>query len=142
MDAQTWIGKGEVSEGKLSRRRATENWRHTRTRAGSKSTYDGVGVPKRASGARGADFVAVVLDMQLGRFRRMMHGVLMMAARRVRMVGGGLVVTSLMVSGGFAMMPGGMLVMFRCLVMMLGCVLGHGDLQRAWDCCARRARYA
>jgi hypothetical protein len=67
-----------------------------------------------------------MLNVLFGRFRSVMGGVMEVALGRVRMVRGGFVVTSFVMPGSLAMMSRGVLVMLGCLVMMLGCFLGHG----------------
>jgi hypothetical protein len=66
--------------------------------------------------------LAVVLDVRLGGFRRVMHGVLMMAMCQMRVVPSGFVIALFVMLGGFLMVPCGVLVMFCCLVMMFCCL--------------------
>ena len=66
--------------------------------------------------------LAVVLDVRLGGFRRMMHGVLMMALRDVCVVPGGFVITFFVMLCGFLVVTCGVLVMLGCLVMMFCCL--------------------
>jgi hypothetical protein len=73
----------------------------------------------------------VMLDVKLCGFARVMHRVLVMTAGRMGVMRGRLVISFFMVLGGFAVMTGCVLVMFRCFVMMLGCLLGHADLHCA-----------
>jgi hypothetical protein len=70
----------------------------------------------------GCGLVSVVLGVQFGRFGGVMGCVVRVAMGRVRVVSGSLVVARLMVPGGFAMMLGRSLVVFRCLAMMRGCL--------------------
>lgn len=63
--------------------------------------------------------MAVVLSVELCRLARVMHRVLMMAVRGVRVMAGGFVVARLMVPGRFVMMSRRVLVMLGCLAMML-----------------------
>jgi hypothetical protein len=63
-----------------------------------------------------------MLDVQLGGFGGVVGGVMQVALRRVRVVRGGLVVPRFMVPSGFAMVLGGLLVVFRCLEVMLCCL--------------------
>jgi hypothetical protein len=72
----------------------------------------------------------MMLDVRLGGFARMVHGMLVMAASGMGMMSRCFVIAGFMVPGGFAMMLRRMLVMFGCFVMMLGCVLRHVDLLR------------
>jgi hypothetical protein len=58
----------------------------------------------------------------------MFFGVAGVAMRGMGVVGGLLVITGVMVLGGFAMMLGGMLVMFGGLVVMFDGVLAHKAL--------------
>jgi hypothetical protein len=70
--------------------------------------------------------VAVFFHMRFGRFGRMMRGLFMMATGGMGMMRGFLVTACLMVFGGFLVMPRGVLMLFRCLIVML-CSLGrHG----------------
>jgi hypothetical protein len=55
----------------------------------------------------------------------MVHGVMPMAASRMSVMGRLLVVSALMVFGGFGMMAGCVGVMLGRLLMVLGCFLGH-----------------
>ena len=48
------------------------------------------------------------------------------AVREMRVVGGGFVIAVGMVPGGFAVVAGSVLVMFRCVGVMFGCFVGHG----------------
>jgi hypothetical protein len=91
-----------------------------------------------ALGARRSCLVSVMLHMQLGGFARVMHRLLVMPAGGMRVVRGRLVIAAIMMLRGFAMVTGGVLVMFRCLVMMLGCLLRHIDLQLRRYCLAQR----
>jgi hypothetical protein len=63
--------------------------------------------------------------VMLGSFARVMHGVRMMAMRRVRVVCGFLVVALFMMPGSLAMVVGSLLVMLGGLVMMLRDFLRH-----------------
>jgi len=71
---------------------------------------------------------AVVLGVMTARLMMMFLGVAGMAMRGVGVVGGLLVVTGIMMPGGFAMMLGSMLVMLGSLVVMFDGVLAHGAL--------------
>jgi hypothetical protein len=68
-----------------------------------------------------------MLHVEFGCFCCVVCGMVRMAMGRVSMMRGGLVVTAFVVLGGFAMVPGCVLMMFRCLVMMLCCLSGHLD---------------
>jgi len=71
-------------------------------------------------------FVAVLFRMSFCRFGRMMRGLFMMPTGRMRMMRGFLVTAGLMVFGGFLVMPRGVLMLFRCVIVML-CSFGrHG----------------
>jgi len=61
----------------------------------------------------------------LGRFRAVVGCVVQMPLCAMGVMSGCFVRARLMVLGGFAMMPRGVFVMLGCLVMMLGCLLGH-----------------
>ena len=63
----------------------------------------------------------MVLDMQFCGFGGVMGCVVRVALRRVGVVSGCLVVTSLMMPGGFAVVPRRMLMVFRCFVVVLCC---------------------
>jgi hypothetical protein len=75
--------------------------------------------------------VAVVLDVRLRRFSRVMSGVLHVSVGGVSVVRGALVISRLVVVGCLAMVPGGVLVVFGCVLMMLCCVFCHGDASLA-----------
>jgi len=86
-----------------------------------------------ASGRRGKNitsaatlFVAVFFRMRFGRFGRMLRGLFMMPTGGMRMMRGFLVIPGLMVFGGFFVMPRGVLMLFRRLIVMLGCFGRHG----------------
>jgi hypothetical protein len=78
--------------------------------------------------------MTMVLDVQFRRLGRMVGGVVGVAARRVRMVSGCLVVACLVVFGGFAMVRCRVLVVLRCLQVVLCCLFGHGSLQVVLNC--------
>jgi hypothetical protein len=71
-------------------------------------------------------FMSVVLGVQFRRFCCVMGCVVQVSLCRVRVVSGCLVVASLVVTGGFAMVPRRMFVVLRCLVMVLCCLFRHG----------------
>ena len=73
-------------------------------------------------------FVPVVLDVELGRFRRVMSGVMGVPVRRVSVVSRRLVIAGFVVPGGFAMVVCRLLVVLCCLMMMARCLFGHGCL--------------
>jgi hypothetical protein len=54
-----------------------------------------------------------------------MRSVVMMAIGGVGMMRGEMMIAGFVVARGFAMMPGRVLVVFRCFVVMLGCFFGH-----------------
>lgn len=66
--------------------------------------------------------LAVVLDVRLGGFRRVMHGVLMVAVRQVRVMPSRFVSALFVMLCGFLMVTRGVLVMLGCLVMMFCCL--------------------
>jgi len=59
----------------------------------------------------------------LGRFGRVMGGVMKMALRRVRVMRGGFVVSRFVMPGRFHMVVSCVLVVFGCLAVMFGCLL-------------------
>ena len=70
--------------------------------------------------------MTVFFRMRFGRFGRMMRGLFMMPTGRMRMMRGFLVTAGLMVFGGFLVMPRGVLMLCRCVLVML-CSFGrHG----------------
>jgi hypothetical protein len=69
--------------------------------------------------------------MRFGRFGRMLRSMFMMPTGGMRMMRGFLVISRLMVFGGFFMMPRGVLVMFRRVLVVLGCFRGHGETSLA-----------
>lgn len=69
----------------------------------------------------------VMLGVKFGCFAGVMHRVLMMAIRGVGVMRGEMMVAGFVMARCFAMMPRGVLVMFRCFVVMLGCLLRHGS---------------
>lgn len=60
-----------------------------------------------------------MLGRVLGMFRR----VDVMAMRQMRVVGSSYVVTALVMAGGFVVMARSVLMVFRCLLVMMGCFL-------------------
>ena len=66
--------------------------------------------------------LSVMLDMQFCRLGCMMGGVMRVSMRQVCMVSGCVVVASLIVPGGFAMVRRRMLVVFGCSGVMLRCL--------------------
>jgi hypothetical protein len=80
----------------------------------------------RTSPQRRHLFVAVFFRMRFGRFGRMLRGLFMMPTGGMRMMRGFLVIPGLMVFGGFFVMPRGVLMLFRRLIVMLGCFGRHG----------------
>jgi hypothetical protein len=73
----------------------------------------------------GAGHLAVMLSVNLCCFGGVMGSVMKVAVGRVGVVRGQMVVTGFVMTSGFAMMPRGVFVVFRCFVMMLGCFFGH-----------------
>jgi hypothetical protein len=72
--------------------------------------------------AGGFRLVAVMCDVQLCRFGRVVGSVVQVALSGVRVVAGSFVVARLMMPSGFAMVPSRVFVMLCCLVMMFGCL--------------------
>jgi hypothetical protein len=64
----------------------------------------------------------MVLNVQFCRFSGVVVCVVCVPRRRVRVVSGCLVITSLMMPGGLTMVLRRVLVVFRCLVMVLRCL--------------------
>jgi hypothetical protein len=64
--------------------------------------------------------VVVVLRVCLGGFRRVMVRVMVMPGREMRVVGGFLVISGLVVLRGLAMMMRGVIVVLRGFVMVFG----------------------
>ena len=69
--------------------------------------------------------LTVLVGMGLRRFIGMHARSTFVARSGVSMVGGLLVLASLMLFSGLIVMLGGFTAMHRCLLMMLGCFLGH-----------------
>ncbi len=74
---------------------------------------------------RGVCLVPVVLGVRLCRFRCVMRGVLMVPVCSVRVMRRRQMITGLVVFCGFAMVPGRVLVVLCCPMVMLGCLVGH-----------------
>jgi hypothetical protein len=89
---------------------------------------------RRVLRAGGANLVTVVLGVGLGGFDAVMRGVMVVGMGRVRVVRGGFMVTGFVMASRFAVMPRGVLVVFRCFVMMFGCLLGHVIPPAAANC--------
>jgi hypothetical protein len=68
---------------------------------------------------------AVMLDVSLRGFTRVMLCMLMVPVRRVRMMSSLLVLAGFMVLGRLIVVPSGMLVVFRRLAMMIRCLFRH-----------------
>jgi hypothetical protein len=84
-----------------------------------------------------------MLDVQLGRLRGMMRGVVLVALGTVGVVRGCFVVAGLVLLGGLAVMSRCVLVVFGCLVMVFYRLFGHlssldfGEFSLGWhevDC--------
>ncbi len=69
-----------------------------------------------------------MFDVRLGCFGPMMECMLQMAVRKVRMVRGLLMTSSIMVFGSFFVMMGSVLVMFSGLPVVLCGLFGHALL--------------
>jgi len=67
-----------------------------------------------------------MLRVRLGRLRRVVHGVLRVPMRDMRVVRRCFVLASLVVLRGMAMMIGRVLVMLGGLMMVLRCLFRHG----------------
>lgn len=80
--------------------------------------------------------VAVRSKVVLGRMLSMFCGMDVMTVRQVRVVGSSYVVTALVMPGGFVVMTRSVLMVFRCLLVMMRCFLGHRDFLSLL-CCAR-----
>lgn len=77
--------------------------------------------------AGGLGRFAVVFGVKFGCFGGVMTGVMMMAIGDVGMMSGEMMIPRFMMARGFAMMACGVLVVFGCFAMMLGCLLGHSS---------------
>ncbi len=75
-------------------------------------------------------FLAVVLGVGFGRLRRMVGGMEVVSVRDVRVVGGLLVIASLVVFRCLPMVVRGVLVMFGGLPVVFCCLFGHVPLLR------------
>jgi hypothetical protein len=73
-----------------------------------------------------------MFGVKLRGLRSMMSRVMMMAVGDVGMMRGEMMVACLMMLRCFAVMTCGVLVVFRCFEVMLGCLLRHG-------CCTPQA---
>jgi hypothetical protein len=85
------------------------------------------GEEARAGRASTGLFVAVRLDVVLGRMLGVLDGVYMVSMRRMRVVGGGFVIALGVMLCGFVVVARGVLVVLRCLLVMIGCFLRHGE---------------
>jgi len=78
--------------------------------------------------------LAVVLGVVTARLDVMMFGVAGMTIGGVGVMGGLLVIASLVVLGGFAVMLGGVFMVLGCLVMVVdACVVAHVSLSRVGE---------
>jgi len=68
----------------------------------------------------------VFVHVGLGRFVGVMHGVKSVSPGSMRMVGRFFVMSAVMVLGRFAVVTRGVRMVFRRLLMVLGCFLRHG----------------
>jgi hypothetical protein len=73
-----------------------------------------------------------MLDVQLCRFRRVMGSVVQVALCGMRVMGRQFMVSSFMMFCGFAMMPGRVVVVLGCLMMMFCRLFGHLSSSRIW----------
>jgi hypothetical protein len=67
----------------------------------------------------------MLLRVSLTRFLGMVDGVMPVTASRVRVMGSLFVISALVMFGCFGMMLGGVGVVLRCLLVVLGCFLRH-----------------
>jgi hypothetical protein len=67
----------------------------------------------------------VVFDVRFRGFGGVMRRVMMMAMRKVRVMRGEMMIAGFVMARGFTMMPGSVLVMFGCFVVVLSGLLGH-----------------
>jgi hypothetical protein len=74
--------------------------------------------------------VSMVLDVQFRRLFGVMKCVMGVSLRRVGVVRGGLVVASLVMPGGFAMVLRRLVVVVRCVLVVFRCLLGHALLPK------------
>jgi hypothetical protein len=82
----------------------------------------------------------VGFDVLLGGMLRVLFGVDRVGMRRVRVVGGFLGVSVLVMLGGFRVVPRSTFVMFCRLLVLSGCFFGH-VLTRYWMLCRFSARH-
>jgi hypothetical protein len=73
----------------------------------------------------GLCLVPVMFHVKLGRFRRVMRGVVQMSLSRVGVMRGRFVIPRFVMLGGFTMMMGRVFVVFRRFLMMLRRLFGH-----------------
>jgi hypothetical protein len=66
-----------------------------------------------------------MLHVELGRFRRVMRGVMQMSLCRVGVVRGRFVIARFVMLGSLAMMMGRVFVVLSRFLMMLRCLFGH-----------------
>jgi len=85
--------------------------------------------------------MAVFFRMGFGGFGPMLRGMFMMPTGTMRMMRGFLVIACLMVFGSFLMMPCGVLMMFRCTIMLLGGFRRHAK-SPCKGCCQHRTASA
>ncbi len=78
--------------------------------------------------------VPVVFNVRFRRFRCVVVSMMRVPLRGVRMVSGLVVVTRLVMPGGFTMMVRGVFMVLGGFQVMLRCLLGHGCLQIVADC--------
>jgi len=71
--------------------------------------------------------VAVFFRMRFGRLGGMVRGMFMMPTGGMRMMRRFLVIPSFMMFGGFFVMSRGVLMLFRRVIVMLGCFGGHRE---------------
>ena len=66
-------------------------------------------------------------DVRFGGMFRMICGMNVMSMCQVCVMGGFFVVSCFVVPGSIVVMACSVLMMLRCLFVMMGCFLGHGD---------------
>jgi hypothetical protein len=73
----------------------------------------------------------VVLGVKLGGFAGVMRRVVMVPVRNVRVMSGEMMIPRFVVTRSLAVMMRGTVVVFRCLLMVLCCLLGHKSSSKA-----------
>jgi hypothetical protein len=73
-----------------------------------------------------------MLSVEFRRFAGVMHRVLRVALRGVRMMSGSFVIAGFVMLSGFTVMACCVFVMLCCLIMVVGCFLRH--IESPWEC--------